>query len=42
MKVIINKADYKICPKCLRLYTKDNNYCPNEEKLTPLVEFDVE
>lgn len=42
MKLILNKADYKICPKCLRVFPKDCNYCPDEEELVPLVEFDVE
>jgi len=42
MKLVIKADEYKICPKCLRLFPKDCNYCPDEEDLIQLIDVEFE
>ena len=43
MKKLVIKADeYKICPKCLRLYPKRYNYCPQEDDLIEKINVEFE
>lgn len=41
-RLVIKAEEYKICPKCLRLYPKKYNYCPQEEDLIELIPFEFE
>lgn len=42
MKLVLKADDYKICPKCLRLFPKDCNYCPNEDEKVQLIDVEFE
>ena len=42
MKLVLKADDYKICPKCLRLFPKRYNFCPDEEEKVELINVEFE